>query len=151
MKINVSSTKDLNKVFAELQRRVNVAQTTDVATTVREEMKDQIEQVVYSVYTPDESNPDSYVRLKDDGGLTDDENIDTYMTDATTLVIESNRFDGNRNVGEVVVTGQGYNFPFAYNGVARDYVEATKDELEATNIHVAALARGLKKTGLQIK
>ncbi|WP_211749695.1 hypothetical protein [Paenibacillus sp. Marseille-Q4541] len=146
MKINVSSTKDLNKLFAELQRRVNVTQTTDVAPTVREEMKDQIEQVVYSVYDPKE-----YERQMDDGGLIDDENIDTYMTDATTLVVESNRFDGDKNVGEVVVTGQGYSFPFAYNGVARDYIEATKDSLEATNAHVAALAMGLKKTGLQIK
>lgn len=146
MKINVSSTKDLNKVLAELQRRINVAQTTDVAPTVREEIKDQIEQVVYSVYDPKE-----YERQKDDGGLTDDENIDTYMTDATTLVVESNRFDGNKNVGEVVTTGQGYSHSFPYNGVARDYVGATIDELEATNAHVVALARGLKKIGLEIK
>lgn len=146
MKINVSSTKDLNKLFAELQKRVNVAQTTDVAPTVREEMKDQIEQVVYSVYDPKE-----YERLKDDGGLTDDENIDTYMTDATTLVVESNRFDGNKNVGEVVTTGQGYSYKFPYNGVARDYVGATIDELAVTGAHTHALVRGLKKTGLQIK
>lgn len=146
MKINVSSTKDLNKLFAELQRRVNVAQTTDMALTVREEMKDQIEQVVYSVY-----NPKEYERDMDDGGLTDDENIDAYMTDATTLVVESNRFDGNRNVGEVVVTGQGYSYKFPYNGVARDYVGATRDELAVTGAHAHALAKGLKKQGIQIK
>lgn len=146
MKINVSSTKDLNKVFAELQRRINVAQTTDVAPTVREEMKDQIEQVVYSVYDPKE-----YDLLKDDGGLTDDENIDTYMADAITLVVESNRFDGNKNVGEVIVTGDGYDYKFPYNGVSRDYIEATKDELAITGAHTNALVRGLKKTGLQIK
>lgn len=151
MKINVSSTKDLSKVFAELQRRINVAQTTDVAPTVREEMKDQIEQVVYSVYTPDESNPDSYKRKMDHGGLTDDENIDTYMADATTLIVESNRFDGGKNVGEVVVTGEGYDYKFPYNGVSRDYIEATKDELAITGAHTVALAMGLKKQGLQIK
>lgn len=146
MKININSTKDLNKVFAELQRRINVAQTTDVAPTVREEMKDQIEQVVYSVYDPKE-----YDRQKDDGGLTDDENIDAYMADATTLIVESNRFDGDKNVGEVIVTGDGYDYKFPYNGVSRDYIEATKDELAITGAHTNALVRGMKKQGLQTK
>lgn len=146
MKINVSTVKDLNKVIAELQKRVNIAQMTDVAPTVREEMKDQIEQVVYSVYDPKE-----YERQKDDGGLTDDENIDTYMADATTLIIESSRFDGDKNVGEVVVTGEGYDYKFPYNGVSRDYIEATKDELAITGAHTNALIRGLHKQGLQTK
>lgn len=151
MKIKVSTTKDLDKVFAELQKRINIAQTTDVATTVREEMKDQIEQEVYSVYTPDESKPNSYKRKKEDGGLTDDDNIDLYMTDTTTLVVESNRFDGDKNVGEVVVTGKGYNYSFPYSGRPRDYVEATRDSLETTGVHVKALKQGLQRQKLNVK
>lgn len=146
MKIKVNTTKDLDKLFAELQKRINVAQTTDVAATVREEMIDQIEQEVYSVY-----DPKIYERKKDNGGLTDDDNIDSYMTNATTLVVESNRFDGSKNVGEVVVTGEGYNYGFPYNGVERDYVEATRDSLEATGSHVDALVRGLKRQGINVK
>lgn len=151
MKIKVSNTKDLDKVFAELQKRINIAQTTDVATTVREEMKDQIEQEVYSVYTPDESKPNSYKRDKENGGLTDDENIDSYMTNTNTLVVESNRFDGDKNVGEVVVTGKGYTYNFPFNGRERDYIEATRDSLESSGSHVAALAMSLKRQGLDVK
>lgn len=146
MKIKVSTIKDLDKLFAELQKRINIAQTTDVAAAVREEMKDQIEQEVYSVY-----DPKVYERKKDNGGLTDDENIDSYLTDATTLVVESNRFDGDKNVGETIVTGDGYDYSFPYSGRPRDYIEATRDSLEVTGAHVDALKHGLKRQKLDVK
>lgn len=56
-----------------------------------------------------------------------------------------------RYVSPIVVSGQGYEFPFPYNGVPRDFIQETKDRLESSGAHVDALKEGLKKRGVKIK
>ena len=135
--------KDLEKI---LKQKIATSLQTDVSHAGREAMKDNIEHTVYEVY-----EPTMYQRQKDNGGLTDDENIITTMVNDTTLSIESHRMDGDKNVSEVIISGQGYDYEFPYNGKPRDFVEATKEELIDTNAHVHALYVGLKKQGLDVK
>lgn len=138
--------KDFKELDKFLKERLGKALEVNVAKTGRETMKEKIEDRVYGVY-----DPVLYDRQKDDGGLTDDENILTTMVNETTLSIESHRMDGDKNVSEVIVSGQGYDYDFPYNGRSRDFVEATKEELFDTNAHVAAMYSGLKKQGLDVK
>ncbi|OZB98019.1 hypothetical protein [Paenibacillus sp. XY044] len=138
--------KDLKELENLIKAKISKSLQTSVAQVGRETMKEKIEDVVYAVY-----EPVLYERQKDDGGLTDDENILTTMVNDTTLSIESHRMDGDKNVSEVIVSGDGYDFEFPYYGRPRDFVEATKEELADTRGHVAALYVGLKKQGLDVK
>lgn len=138
------------KNFKELEKllkdKVSKSLQTNVVQTGRETMKDKINDVVYSVY-----EPTMYVRQMDDGGLTDDENILTTMVNETTLSIESHRMDRDKNVSETVITGEGYDYEFPYNGRPRDFVEATKEELINTRSHISAMYKGLRAQGLEVK
>lgn len=108
-------------------------------------MKQKIEEEVYSVYSPT-----MYERKMDHGGLTDDANIITTPIGDNAITIESHRMDGDRNVSEIVESGQGYEFDFMYNGVARPFTEETVEHFRDTNEHVAALAKGLIRQGLKV-
>lgn len=135
--------KDLEKI---LKQKIATSLQTDVSHAGREAMKDNIEHTVYEVY-----EPTMYQRQKDNGGLTDDENIITTMVNDTTLSIESHRMDGDKNVSETIITGKGYDFEFPYYNRPRDFIEATKEDLRHTKSHITALHRGLKKQGLNVE
>ncbi|MBE7897184.1 hypothetical protein G7L40_00470 [Paenibacillus polymyxa] len=109
-------------------------------------MKEKVQEEVYNVYTPT-----MYERQKEHGGLTDDENIVVNMIGNDTVSIESRRMDGDKNVGQVVETGAGYDHEFAYSGRPRPFVEKTAEELRNTNAHVAALHKGLVRQGLNVE
>ncbi|MET3209904.1 UNVERIFIED_CONTAM: hypothetical protein ABIC26_002852 [Paenibacillus sp. PvR008] len=136
--------------FAELERllkqKIASALQVDVAHTVKDNLKQSIEDNVYDVYTPT-----VYERQRDQGGLTDERNIAVEMIGQDTVSIESQRMDGSKNVSLVVETGQGYDFEFAYSGRPRPFVEKTVEELHNTNAHVAALHRGLERQGLDVE
>lgn len=138
--------KDLKELEKLIKEKISKSLQTNVAQTARETIKDSIEDVVYAVY-----EPTMYERQKDDGGLTDDDNILTTMVNETTLSIESHRMDGDKNVSETIITGDGYDYEFPYYGRPRDFVEATREELLDTRSHVAAMHTGLKKQGLDVK
>ncbi|KAF6630496.1 hypothetical protein H6F38_13760 [Paenibacillus sp. EKM208P] len=138
-----NSYKELEKL---LRQKLTKSLQIEVAQCVREIEKEKIKEEVYDVYSPT-----IYERQMNHGGLIDDENIITHPVVGNILTVESRRLDGITNVGQVVETGQGYNFDFAYSGRPRPFVEKTAEELRNTNAHFTALHRGLSRQGLDVE
>lgn len=126
-----------------LQGKINSTLKNEVAETVIETMQEKIEEEVYSVY-----DPKVYERQGYQGGLTDPSNIEVQVVDDNTISVENIRFDGNREVAEIVETGQGYMYNFPYNGRPRPFTEATREELRNTDKLKNSMRRGLKKRGI---
>ncbi|MGM1044887.1 MAG: hypothetical protein ACQEXX_01935 [Bacillota bacterium] len=139
----VKNLKELEKI---LNKKISKALQQSVAPVVKNVMKEKIEEEVYDVYSPT-----IYERQKDNGGLTDDENIKTTLMNNTILAVENVRSDDGVNVAQVVETGQGYDYDFPHNGVPRPFTEATREHLRDTNEHVAALYKGLVRQGLNVR
>ncbi|WP_397331643.1 hypothetical protein [Paenibacillus sp. JSM ZJ436] len=140
--------KELEQI---IKGKVGKALLNNVAPTVKEVMKDKIEEEVYSVYTPVPVEDGGYDRQRENDGLLDEDNMEVTVLNDTVLTVENIRSDGDRNVAEIVETGEGYQFEFPYNGVPRPFTEATREHLRDTNEHVAAMYRGLVKEGLNVK
>ncbi|PZT57535.1 hypothetical protein DN757_02265 [Paenibacillus silvae] len=111
-------------------------------------MKDKVKEEVYDVYTPDPNSAYSYKRT---GLLGSEESMKSELINDTTLVIENIRSDGDRNVAEVVESGQNYNYSFEYAGVPRPFTEATREDLRNTGAHKAAMYKGLKRQNIKLK
>jgi uncharacterized protein (DUF1015 family) len=142
--------KSLNDLEKYLNSKLATILKNDVGkNVVRPKLKENIDSEVYDKYP----NPVMYKRLKDEGGLTDDKNIIVEMIDDNTVYIESQRMDGNTNVGVVVETGVGYNeewsFPYTHKG--RPFTEVTRDKLRNDGSVEHALTNGLKKLGLDVR
>lgn len=142
------------KTMKELEKYINAnlkqVLADDVGKgVVRPKIKENIQTEVYDKY----EQPVVYERRKDDGGLTDDDNITVTMVDDNTVSIESSRMDDGRNVGLVVETGEGYNedwyFPYTHKG--RPYMQKTKDDLMSDGSVKRALVQGMKRKGFDIK
>ncbi|KOS04190.1 hypothetical protein AM598_02345 [Paenibacillus polymyxa] len=127
-----NSYKELEKL---LRQKLTKSLQIEVAQCVREIEKEKIKEEVYDVYSPT-----IYERQMNHGGVV-----------GNILTVESRRLDGITNVGQVVETGQGYNFDFAYSGRPRPFVEKTAEELRNTNAHFTALHRGLSRQGLDVE
>lgn len=143
----MTTVKNIKELEKAIQQRISKALQENVSKTVKKVMKEKIEDEVYEKY-PD---PKLYERQKEHGGLLDEDNMEVTMLDETTLSVENIRSDNGRNVAEVVITGNGYDFDFEYNGVPRDFIGATREELRHTNEHVHSLYVGLKSQGLDVE
>lgn len=136
----------LKQLEAAINKKIANALKNEVATTVKKVMREKVYDEVYSVY-----NPKVYDRQMDDGGLSDIDNMESNMINDNTLTVENIRHDGNRNVAQIVESGEGYLYDFEYNGVARPFTEATREELKNTNEHIYSLFKGLKRQGLDVE
>ncbi|MNK45802.1 hypothetical protein D3C87_645730 [compost metagenome] len=139
---------NIKQLESILRKKISVALHTDVAESVKETMKDKIEEEVYSVYSPS-----VYERQREHGGLLDEHNMIVDMINDTTMTVESQRMDEGRNVSEIVETGQGYNpdWPFPYEGVPRPFTEATREQIHNDGSVHFALYKGLKRQGLDVQ
>ena len=90
-----NSYSDLEK---EIMRRAESALKTDVADSVKEKLKEHIENDVYGAYGS--MDPLIYERRKSDGGLLDDKNI--------TSTIDSNNCIGNLMGSTLTVTDKAH-------------------------------------------
>ncbi|WP_240636517.1 hypothetical protein [Paenibacillus silvae] len=131
-----------------MKQPIAKALSDDVAKTVKSVMKDKVKEEVYDVYTPDPNSAYSYKRT---GLLGSEESMKSELINDTTLVIENIRSDGDRNVAEVVESGQNYNYSFEYAGVPRPFTEATREDLRNTGAHKAAMYKGLKRQNIKLK
>lgn len=141
--MQVKTRQDLIKFLQKLNKPIAKALNNDVAKTVKTVMKDKVKEEVYDVY-----EPTMYSRT---GLLGSEESMKSELINDTTLVVENVRSDGDRNVAEVVESGQNYQFGFEYAGVPRPFTEATREELRNTGAHKAAMYKGLKKQGINLK
>lgn len=133
------SFKDLEKF---LKKATNNAQKKFVAPTARQKMKDHIIDDVYSAYTPE-----IYERS---GELLNDKNIETVLVADGTLSVKSTRHDGERDVAEVIESGQNYSYAGLDEKIgARPFTERTAQDL-ADGDFEKSLKDGLKSQGLDV-
>ncbi|MCP1185095.1 hypothetical protein [Paenibacillus sp. 1781tsa1] len=141
--MQVKTQQDLIKFLQKLKQPIAKALSDDVAKTVKQIQKEKVKEEVYDVY-----EPTMYSRT---GLLGSEESMKSELINDTTLVVENIRSDGDRNVAEVVESGQNYQYGFEYAGVPRPFTEATREELRNTGAHKAALYSGLKRQGITLK
>ncbi|WP_079420280.1 hypothetical protein [Paenibacillus ferrarius] len=129
-----------------LNKKIASALKNEGAETARDEMQTHIQEDVYDVYTPI-----SYERRMYDDGLIDPRNIEILMHNDNTISLENIAYDGEKNVPLIVETGNGY-FRGASDVLTRGrkFTEATKQSLRKSNKLESALAKGLKRQGLDI-
>src|SRR5690554_1241504 len=107
----------LAKVVNKLANQGMTRQASATAKAVMEEGKRQVEEVVYSVYTPDPNNPNSYERT----GLLRESW--TFAGTPEGLTVYNNRpMDGSRDPAQIVVDGGPYEYDFEYATVPRDFI-----------------------------
>lgn len=113
------------------------------ADTVKDEMRQAIDDTVYSTY-----EPEYYKRRGEQGGLLDEDNITVTELENGILLRNTAPLD-NDNAGydldRIVIDGSG-NQPFP-----RDFIEETKERLEDNKAHVEAMVQGLRKKGYDVK
>jgi hypothetical protein len=136
----------LTKMFQHIENKAASVLKKEIADLVVETMQEKIEEEVYSVYEPKE-----YVRQRYQGGLQDPRNIEITMIGDNTISVENIRFDGDREVAEIVESGQGYTYDFPYAGVPRPFTQATRDELNQSGKLKVAMSQGLRKRGFDTK
>ncbi|WP_240661923.1 hypothetical protein [Paenibacillus xylanexedens] len=141
--MQVKTQQDLVKFLQKLNQPIAQALSNDVAKTVKTVMKEKVKEEVYDVY-----EPTMYSRT---GLLGSEDSMKSELINDTTLIVENVRSDGDRNVAEVVESGQNYQYGFEYAGVPRPFTEATREELRNTGAHKAAMYKGLKSQGINLK
>ncbi|WP_063563052.1 hypothetical protein [Paenibacillus sp. O199] len=141
--MQVKTQQDLIKFLQKLNQPISMALSNDVAKTVKQIQKEKVKEEVYDVY-----EPTMYSRT---GLLGSEESMKSELINETTLVVENIRSDGDRNVAEIVESGQNYQYGFEYAGVPRSFTEATREELRYTGAHKAAMYKGLKSQGINLK
>lgn len=138
--------KDLASLFKHLEQQTQSVLKQEVAKTVVKTMQKHIQDDVYDVY-----EPTIYERKGYQGGLIDEDNIEVTMQDDNTLSVENIRFDGDREVAEIVETGENYTYSFEYSGVPRPFTENTRKEFRETNILENEMKKGLTRRGLDVR
>ncbi|MGR7944285.1 MULTISPECIES: hypothetical protein [unclassified Paenibacillus] len=137
---------DLKSMFTYLDQQAQSVLKQEVAKKTVEKMQQHIQSDVYDVY-----DPVLYERKGYNGGLIDEDSIEVGLVDDNTLYVENIRFDGDREVAEIVESGQGYTYDFLYNGVPRPFTENTRQELQQTGVLNEVMRNGLSRRGLDVK
>ena len=149
-----SLEQQLLEIQRKLQSKINSALKNEVSTTSRETLKKHIQTDVYDQYTSQAAEP--YIRRYDQGGLLDDENIETVMIDDNTLMIENTTTNDKfrKYIPEIIESGTGYTWInseiYRNQPYPRPFVERTFEEL-ASGVAREALKKGLIRQGVNIK
>lgn len=141
----MATFNNLDSLFKHLEKQARSVLKNEIATETVRTMQEKIQEEVYDVY-----DPKVYVRQGYNGGLIDQDNIEVSMVDDNTLSVENIRFDGDREVAQIIETGRGYDYSFEYSGVLRPFTEETRKEMrngKAQNL----MKQGLVKRGLTVK
>jgi len=147
----------LEALFRDLQKQVNESLLEDVAPVVKDVMRDNILNTVYSAY-----KPVIYNRRYNEGGLLDNENIHSELISDGTISITNETpvnaayggDDSAMSLTEQIIEGKGYDYQGDGTGAylePRDFMEDTREELRKTGDHVTALKKGLIKRGFEVK
>lgn len=158
--------KDLKSLFKHIEKNVAESMKDEVAETVKEVEQEAIENVVYDAYSGE--HPWVYERRKDDGGLSDKENMHEVVTVVNGNVILSitNMTTGSQEpdlyIAPLVEFGDNagygeYQYKFNRDNTAyqylqpRPFTEATIENLRESGVHVIALKDSLKRKGFKIE
>jgi hypothetical protein len=137
------AAKNFKELEALINKKIRNAMESEVAKQARNTLKEHVVEDVYDAYSPS-----MYDRT---GGLLQDRNIDTHMENDITLSVRSTREEDGRDIASVIEYGKDY----SYDGLderigARPFHEEAAREL-ANGLAKDALAKGLKKQGIQVK
>lgn len=150
---------DINALLADVQKSINKSLKNEVMDAVREVELSHIERDVLSVYTP------SIYERRGSGGIEDMRNIIGTVKDGRLTVENVTPFNedyGTRNRG----TGLGYmineggnsehDYDYGFRTIEapysqpRQFIDNTIEELDKTEIIEDALAKGMKKDGINL-
>ena len=135
--------KNINDLFKRIEKDVQEVLVNEVAETVKDEMKQAIDDTVYSTY-----EPEYYKRRGEQGGLLDEDNITVTELENGILLRDTAPLNGGKtgyDLDRIIIDGSGNQaFP-------RDYIEETKERLEDNKAHVNAMVQGLRKKGYDVK
>lgn len=154
------SYKSLDSLIYDLLNDVEeVMSSEEFKTDMKNVMTKNIKETVYEAY-----DPWFYNRKEENGGLTDHSNIKATMLGKTELELVNIRADEEtgRLVTPIIVSGEGYNFTRptyrdtdkkgrTYYRNPRDFLQATRDDLDKNGQHVQSLQNGMKKKGYNFK
>ena len=159
--MDFKSLKDLEKY---LQQQVNKSLEKNVTPVVKKIMIEQIEDTVYSAYSPSE-----YKRRGQDEGLADPENIGGVMVGNTLEIINATAanpdiyihgvkyesINADDYLTPIIEYGQGYEF-HSDDGDSgyeqpRPFIENSRETLRQTKVHVKALKKGLRESGIKVE
>lgn len=136
--------KNYKELAALINKQINDAMKNEVSKVARNTLKENVVTEVYEEYTPT-----TYQRT---GGLLQDENIETVMVDENTLSVRSTRHEGNRDIAEVIETGENYSYPGLDEIIgARPFHAETARELDEKGLAKKALVEGLNRQDLKTK
>jgi hypothetical protein len=149
----MATFKNLKELNKTLQQYVQSALENEVAEAVKDEMVDQIDEVVYAAYTPYNlaGTDHHYHRTYK---LKDRDSMKSTMPNNNTLEVEN-----IREGAETVITGVGYTWGKNSGYVrdldaeigARDFIQGTRNSLSNNKAHVKALKDALRKKGIRVE
>ena len=150
---------DINALLADAQNSINKALRNEVMNAVREVELRHVERDVLSVYTP------SIYERRSRGGIEDVRNIIGTVKDGRLTVENVTPFNedyGTRNRGNTLAymineggnSEHDYEFGFrtieAPYSYPRPFIDNTIEELDKTEIIEDALAKGMRKDGIDL-
>lgn len=150
-----SLEQQLAQIANKLKPKIQDALEKEVFEEVKQIGEKRVQSDVYDVYEPQQYDRQYLLekswakeRLKDK-----DAGIAVFNTRYGT---QSN---GDRvYVAEIVETGYGYEFPLSergyrngFDGGERPFIENTKEQIKATNVHREKLKQGLKRQGIKVE
>ncbi|MEC0210239.1 hypothetical protein P4H70_14975 [Paenibacillus ehimensis] len=137
---------NLADLFKHINAQTSKALQDEVATTIKQQMHEVIEDVTYEQYTPE-----SYIRTHE---LSDTKNMEVTVIDNNTIQIINTRHDGDRDVARIVAEGIGYSWQnsaiYRAQPFERNFYEDTINFLKHNGKHINSFKIGMKKRGIEI-
>ncbi len=135
--------KNLNDLFAHIQKDISDTLEHEVAEEVKETMSEAVQTSVYDTY-----DPFVYTRRFNNGGLMCTNNMKSRVEGNTLTVTNETPLDNGRtdySLTDIIVNGLGRQ-PFP-----RDFISQTEENLDITKNHVWVMKQGLKNRGYDVK
>ena len=135
---------NLNSLLAYAERDIKKVMQKEVAKAAKKNMKKAVETAVYDKYTPL-----YYNRRKDNGGLSDINNMASLPIENGIMLIDNAPLNNGKidyRLDDIVVNRGVLGYP-----QGRDFYSETSDNLMKNGDFEEALVQGLKKKGYDIK
>lgn len=150
---------DIDALLADVQKSINKSLANEVMDAVRDVELSHIERDVLSVYSP------SIYERRGSGGIDDERNIIGTVKDGRLTVDNVTPFNDdygtrNKGTGLAYMINEGGNsehdYDYGFRGAEapysqpRPFIDNTIEELEKTEVIEDALAKGMKKDGIDL-
>ena len=135
---------NLNSLLAYAERDIKKVMQKEVAKAAKKNMKKAVKTAVYDKYTPL-----YYNRRKDNGGLSDINNMTSLPIENGIMLIDNAPLNNGRTdyrLDDIVVNRGVLGYP-----QGRDFYSETVEELSDNKEHMQVLKDGMKKRGYSCK